>query len=119
MTLIASDLVLFSPSQTVEAWARGSPSLETRSQLEALVTFLDVKNPVCLLCGGPLKPIGLMGVIGPPDVVRKRLRGLLSHAVTATKTSATVEYLTRWVSPLSAGPTQSEQRNERSPHSRH
>jgi hypothetical protein len=69
--MIESGLVLFSPSQTLATWGRGNPSLETRSQVEALLAFIDAKKPVCLLCGGPLKPIGLMGVIGPPDAVRE------------------------------------------------
>ena len=69
--MIESDLVLFSPSETLARWARSNPSLETRSQVEALVTFLDRKDAACLLCRGSLKPIGLMGVIGPPDAVRE------------------------------------------------
>jgi hypothetical protein len=69
--MTGSDLVLFSPSDTFAAWEDGNHSPEVRGQVEALAAFVDTKSPVCLLCGGPLKPIGLVGVIGSPDTGRE------------------------------------------------
>jgi hypothetical protein len=69
-TATEESLCLFEPAWALAEWERGSLSPESRSQIETLVSFLDVGSPVCALCRGPLKPIGLMGVIGAPGSVR-------------------------------------------------